>query len=208
MYQAHATTDLMSEPALSDGMAWRQGWYQPAHHQPSPNFGPRPDLAQIDLIVLHSISLPPGSYGGPHVMELFANQLDWEAHPYFATIRGLQVSSHFYIQRQGQVWQFVSCDDRAWHAGASFYRGRANCNDDSIGIELEGLEGDVFEAAQYASLEVLVAALRAQYPIAHIAGHEHIAPERKKDPGPGFDWARLQRATGMPDPCFPVVTKK
>ncbi|OYU44394.1 MAG: N-acetylmuramoyl-L-alanine amidase [Burkholderiales bacterium PBB4] len=198
----------MSNSPSSDDADWNHGWYRLAHHHPSPNFGPRPDPSHIDLVVIHSISLPPGIYGGPQVAELFTNQLDWDAHPYFATIRGLQVSSHFYIQRQGQLWQFVSCDDRAWHAGASFYRGRANCNDDSIGIELEGLEGDVFEPAQYATLAALVSALKAQHPIAHIAGHEHIAPGRKKDPGPGFDWSRLQYSTGLPHPCFPEVVEK
>ena len=187
---------------------WDGGWYQFAHRTPSPNFGRRPEHAAIDLVVLHSISLPPGIYGGTQVAELFTNQLDWDAHPYFKTIQGLQVSSHFYIQRQGELWQFVSCDDRAWHAGTSFYRGRANCNDDSIGIELEGLEGDRFEDAQYETLEALITALTGRYPVEHIAGHEHIAPGRKQDPGDGLDWALLQRALGLPKSCFPAVIKK
>ena len=118
---------------------WHQGWYRFAQHTPSPNFGPRPANTSIDLVVLHSISLPPGQYGTPHVAELFTNQLDWNAHPYFEQIRDTKVSAHFYIRRNGELWQFVSCDDRAWHAGASHYRGRDNCNDDSIGIELEGV---------------------------------------------------------------------
>lgn len=143
-------------------------------------------------MVLHSISLPPGHYGGPEVQQLFTNQLDWQAHPYFLQIEGLKVSSHFYIRRTGELWQFVSCDDRAWHAGASTYRGRSNCNDDSIGIELEGLEGDTFEVAQYETLKTLSQAIMAHYPIAFIAGHEHIAPGRKVDPGPGFDWTLLR----------------
>ncbi len=143
-------------------------------------------------MVLHSISLPPGHYGGPEVQQLFTNQLDWQAHPYFLQIEGLKVSSHFYIRRTGELWQFVSCDARAWHAGASAYRGRSNCNDDSIGIELEGLEGDTFEVAQYQTLKTLSQAIMAQYPIAFIAGHEHIAPGRKADPGAGFDWTLLQ----------------
>ena len=174
----------------------------------SPNFGPRPDGAAIDLVVLHSISLPPGVYGGTQVQALFTNQLDWSEHPYFQTLRGLQVSSHFYIQRQGELWQFVSCDDRAWHAGVSHYRGRDNCNDDSIGIELEGLEGDSFEPAQYETLQSLVSALAGRHAIAHIAGHEHIAEGRKNDPGAGMDWARLQRSLGLAAHCFPEITKK
>ncbi|OYT93492.1 MAG: N-acetylmuramoyl-L-alanine amidase [Burkholderiales bacterium PBB3] len=201
----------MSEPRTpgTPGAAqWDSGWYRFARHTPSPNFGPRPGHTPVDLLVLHSISLPPGVYGGPHIAELFTNRLDWAAHPYFETIRGLQVSSHFYIQRQGELWQFVSCDDRAWHAGASFYRGRANCNDDSIGIELEGLEGDTFESAQYETLEALVGALAGRYPIDHIAGHEHIAPGRKQDPGDGLDWEVLQRTLGLSQSCFPAVTKK
>ena len=134
---------------------------------------------------------------------LFTNQLNWELHPYFKTIEGLQVSAHFYIQRNGDIWQFVSCDDRAWHAGASHYRGRDNCNDDSIGIELEGLEGDTFEPLQYEALRELIPALIQHYPIAHIAGHEHVAPGRKADPGPGLDWAFLQHTLELPSLCFP-----
>ena len=128
---------------------WQQGWHPDAIRLDSPNFGPRPAQACIDLIVIHSISLPPGQYGGNEVQALFTNQLDASAHPYFEQLRGLQVSAHFYIRRDGQLWQFVSCDDRAWHAGASHYRGRSNCNDDSIGIELEGLEGEHFEDARH-----------------------------------------------------------
>ena len=155
---------------------WQQGWYTPAQRLDSPNFGPRPEGACIDLLVIHSISLPPGQYGGEAVQALFTNQLDWDAHPYFSEIRGLQVSSHFYIERDGSLWQFVSADQRAWHAGQSEYRGRTNCNDDSIGIELEGLEGDLFENAQYAQLIRLCQSLQQRYPIAHVAGHEHIGP--------------------------------
>lgn len=178
----------------NDNPAWADGWYAFADQCPSPNFGPRPNGAQIDLIVLHSISLPPGQYGGHHVQDLFANQLDWEQHPYFQSIRGIKVSSHFLIRRTGELLQFVSCNDRAWHAGVSSYRGRNNCNDDSIGIELEGLEGLLFEDAQYETLTTLCAAILRQYPVQHIAGHEHIAPGRKTDPGKGFDWSRLQRS--------------
>jgi AmpD protein len=170
---------------------WRAGWYAPAQALPSPNFGPRPAQACIDLLVLHSISLPPGVYGGPQVGQLFTNQLDWDAHPYFQTIRGMQVSAHFFIRRDGSLWQFVSCEDRAWHAGISHYRGRDNCNDDSIGVELEGLEGDSFTDAQYQALTGLVGAVAQHYPLADVAGHEHIAPGRKMDPGPGFQWELL-----------------
>lgn len=182
---------------------WDGGWLRRAHCLPSPNHGVRPPMACIDLIVLHSISLPPGQYGGDAVQQLFTNRLDWDAHPYFQQIRGLQVSSHFYIRRSGELWQFVSADDRAWHAGRSHYRGRDDCNDDSIGIELEGLEGDAFEPAQYDTLSGLCRALLGRYPIAHLAGHEHVAPGRKHDPGPGFDWHRFQQMLGLPDRYFP-----
>jgi AmpD protein len=184
---------------------WHQGWCLGAEKCESPNFGPRPANAQVDLIVVHSISLPPGEYGGQHVQQLFTNQLDWDAHPYFQSIRDLEVSAHFFIERTGRVWQFVSCHDRAWHAGVSQYRGRANCNDDSIGIELEGLEGETFEPAQYDSLAKLCLALGQLYPIAHVAGHEHIAPGRKKDPGPGFNWDVLQKNVAWPSQYFPEV---
>ena len=182
---------------------WDGGWLQQATRLPSPNFGPRPAQACIDLVVVHSISLPPGEYGGNGVQDLFTNRLDWDAHPYYQQIRGLQVSAHFYIRRNGELWQFVSCDDRAWHAGRSHYRGRDNCNDDSIGIELEGLEGDRFETAQYQTLAALSQALARRYPIAHMAGHEHVAPGRKQDPGPGFEWHQLQSLLRWPPQCFP-----
>lgn len=182
---------------------WDQGWYRFARRLDSPNFGARPPGALVDLIVLHSISLPPGVYGGQQVQRLFTNTLDWGEHPYYQQIEGLKVSAHFFICRQGDLWQFVSCDDRAWHAGVSNYRGRDNCNDDSIGIELEGLEGELFEAAQYETLNGLCASLAARYPVQHIAGHEHVAPERKGDPGAGFCWARLQQGLAWPSRYFP-----
>jgi N-acetyl-anhydromuramoyl-L-alanine amidase len=185
-------------------LLWRDGWYAFARRLDSPNFGPRPPAARVDLIVVHSISLPPGEYGGDEVQQLFTNALDWDAHPYFKAIQGLTVSSHFYIRRGGELWQFVSCDDRAWHAGVSQYRGRRDCNDDSIGIELEGLEGERFEPAQYEALAALCAAIGARYPVEHVAGHEHIAPGRKRDPGPGFDWQRLQQSLAWPRQCFPA----
>ena len=182
---------------------WQHGWCSLAQRMPSPNFGPRPAGTAIDLLVLHSISLPPGEFGGDHVQALFTNTLDWDAHPYFQTIRGLEVSAHFFIRRDGALWQFVSVDDRAWHAGASCFGGRDNCNDYSVGIELEGLEGGRFEPAQYAALAPLCRALAARHPIAAIAGHEHIAPGRKHDPGPGFNWPRLRRALRWPAHRFP-----
>jgi N-acetyl-anhydromuramoyl-L-alanine amidase len=182
---------------------WTRGWYRFARPLASPNFGMRPTTAITDLIVIHSISLPPGQYGGDEVQNLFTNSLDWDQHPYFNTIRGAEVSSHFYIRRNGDLWQFVSCDDRAWHAGVSTYRGRDNCNNDSIGIELEGLEGGLFEAAQYETLTSLCAAIPLQYDILHIAGHEHVAPGRKFDPGQGFDWQLLRQSLGWDARYFP-----
>jgi len=195
------------EAPAEDGL-WQAGWYRFAKALPSPNFGPRPQGAQIDLIVLHSISLPPGEYGGDAVQKLFTNQLDWDAHPYFQSIRGLEVSSHFYVRRNGELWQFVSCDDRAWHAGVSSWRGRGNCNDDSIGIELEGLEGGLFEEPQYETLASVCAAIAQQFPVAHIAGHEHIAPGRKQDPGAGFDWRLLREQLGWNPQMFPEQLRR
>jgi N-acetyl-anhydromuramoyl-L-alanine amidase len=168
----------------------------------SENLGKRPPGVEPSLLVIHSISLPPGQYGGPEVEQLFTNTLDWDAHPYFQSIRGLQVSAHFFIRRTGEVIQFVDCEHRAWHAGQSEWQGRPNCNDYSIGIELEGLEGDTFEPAQYQALAGLCQDLARRYPIAHVVGHEHVAPGRKQDPGPGFDWALLQQLTGWPSERF------
>jgi N-acetyl-anhydromuramoyl-L-alanine amidase len=192
--------------AKTDDAAWHGGWLASARRLESPNFGARPEQAQIDLIVVHSISLPPGIYGGAQVQALFTNQLDWKAHPYFESIRGMRVSSHFYIERDGQLWQFVSADDRAWHTGQSKFGDRDNCNDFSIGIELEGLEGQHFEPLQYERVAQLCHQLRARYPIAHVVGHEHIAPGRKFDPGPAFDWSHLQKTVGWKPQCFPVLS--
>ena len=197
-------TPLETAPA---GSLWQKGWYRCARALASPNFGRRPEDAQTDLIVIHAISLPPGGYGNHNVQRLFTNQLDWDAHPYFQSIRGTQVSSHFFISRAGELWQFVSCDARAWHAGQSSYRGRNNCNDDSIGIELEGLEGNSFEDVQYETLRSVCAALMSQYPVVHIAGHEHIAPGRKHDPGPGFDWQELTRSLSLNTACLPAACR-
>ena len=171
--------------------AWRDGWWHRARAVPSPNFGPRPPATAITLVVLHSISLPPGEYGGDAVERLFTNRLDGDAHPSFDSLRGLQVSAHFFLRRDGALLQFVSCEQRAWHAGRSAWRGRDNCNDWSIGIELEGLEGRRFEAAQYERLATLLRALARHYPVQDVVGHEHVAPDRKRDPGPGFDWPGL-----------------
>lgn len=183
--------------------SWCEGWLDAARRCESPNFGPRPDGVEIGLALVHSISLPPGEYGGDGVERLFTNRLDWDGHPYFRQIRGLEVSAHFLIRRDGELLQFVSCDARAWHAGASSWRGRSDCNDFSIGIELEGLEGASFDAPQYVALADLIAALRRRYPIVAVTGHEHVAPGRKNDPGAGFDWARLRTALRSKAPDFP-----
>jgi N-acetyl-anhydromuramoyl-L-alanine amidase len=203
MHIAKATKADAVPASPSTPSPWQAGWHTAARRVDSPNFGPRPDNANIDLIVLHSISLPPGQYGGPEIEAFFTNTLNWDAHPYFQQIRGMAVSAHFVIRRTGEVLQFVSCDDRAWHAGASHYRGRDNCNDDSIGIELEGLEGNTFTPEQYTQLKKLCEDIAIAYPIAHIAGHEHIAPGRKQDPGAGFDWGFLQHKLGWPTHFFP-----
>jgi len=159
----------------------------------------------VSLAVVHAISLPPGEFGGDQVQRLFLNRLDWDAHPYYQGLRGLQVSTHFFVRRQGTVLQFVSCDQRAWHAGASSWRGRDNCNDWSVGIELEGLEGGDFEPAQYVLLARLLRGLARRYPLIEAVGHEHVAPGRKADPGSGFDWLRLRRLLQGRWPRLPVV---
>ena len=161
----------------------------------------------MSLAVVHSISLPPGHFRGDAVQRLFTNQIDWDAHPYYGSIRGLRVSAHFFIRRSGRTQQFVSCDQSAWHAGASLWRGRSECNDWSIGIELEGLEGGTFESAQYAQLARLLDVLSRRYPLAEAVGHEHVAPGRKADPGPGFDWLRLRRTLRSARPWLPPVAR-
>ena len=186
------------------GGAWSCGWLSRARRCPSPNFGPRPPGSAVELIVVHSISLPPGVFGGVAIERLFGNMLDFDEHPAYDAIRGLQVSSHFLVRRTGELVQFVSCDDRAWHAGESSWRGRAGCNDFSVGIELEGLAGGEFEDVQYDRLARLVRDVATHYPISDIAGHEHVAPGRKDDPGPGFDWSRLQRSLGRKRLRFPA----
>ena len=156
----------------------------------SANFDERPNQ-EISLIVLHNISLPPGEYGGSGIIELFTNQLDPQAHPYYAGIHQHKVSAHFLIRRDGQLVQFVSCLKRAWHAGISQWQQRERCNDFSVGIEIEGSDFEEFTEAQYASLQILLAALQLSYPIQAIVGHSEIAPGRKTDPGPFFDWQRI-----------------
>lgn len=171
-------------------------WVDQAQRIPSPNAGERPDPADISLIVVHNISLPPGQFGGPHIDDFFTNQLDPAGHPYFAEIAAMRVSAHFLVRRDGSLRQYVPCDRRAWHAGLSAWRGRENCNDFSIGIELEGTDTVPFASAQYDGLVSLIHALRRRYPGIDedaIVGHEHIAPGRKTDPGPAFDWDGLWR---------------
>jgi len=179
------------------------GWMSGVRHCVSPNFGPRPADTVVDLAVVHSISLPPGRYGGDAIERLFTNRLDWNAHPYFGEIRGLEVSAHFLVRRDGEIVQFVSTRDRAWHAGRSSWQGRENCNDFSVGIELEGLEGETFDTVQYERLGDLLIALVRRLPLCGVAGHEHVAPGRKQDPGPGFDWSVLIGQLGWPARYFP-----
>ena len=169
-----------------------EGWLDHATRIASPNCDPRPMDEAIELIVIHNISLPPGKLEGDAVIALFTNQLDWNADPYYQQIRGMQVSAHFWIRRDGQLIQFVPCALRAWHAGVSAWRGRERCNDYSIGIELEGSDELPFSEAQYATLAPLLTTLKCTYPITGIVGHSDIAPGRKTDPGPYFDWSRIQ----------------
>jgi N-acetyl-anhydromuramoyl-L-alanine amidase len=169
-------------------------WLMEARRVLSPNYDDRPADGDIDLIVVHGISLPPGEYGGPWIDDLFTNRLDPGAHPYFAGIAGLQVSSHVLIRRDGETVQYVPFTRRAWHAGQSCYRGRSACNDFAIGIELEGDDDTPYEALQYERLAELITLLRRHFPAIGadaIVGHCDIAPGRKTDPGPAFDWQRL-----------------
>jgi len=165
------------------------GWCDDVLRAASPNFDARPAGTKIDLLVIHNISLPPGQFGGRFISDLFANCLDCDAHPYFDHLRELRVSAHFLIRRDGVVIQFVSAGDRAWHAGVSSFGGRERCNDFSIGVELEGSDFEPFSDIQYEMLAALTVSLQAAYPLTDVAGHAHIAPGRKTDPGPFFDWA-------------------
>jgi AmpD protein len=169
------------------------GLVEGARFVSSPNCDERPAGCAVDLLVIHHISLPPGEFGGPGIVELFTNRLDAAAHPYYAVIAGARVSAHFLIRRDGELIQFVPCEKRAWHAGESSWKGRARCNDFSVGVELEGTGEVPFTGAQYARLAELCRALKARYPIADVAGHSDIAPGRKTDPGPSFEWPRFRR---------------
>ena len=169
-----------------------------ARYIPSPNRDERPAGAAIELLVVHNISLPPGQFGGPGILDLFTNALDSGVHPYYREIADLKVSSHFLIRRDGELVQFVPCGERAWHAGESNWRGRSRCNDFSLGIELEGADDVPFDDRQYARLAELTRLLKAKYAIADIVGHADIAPGRKTDPGPCFDWRRFNRLLGNP----------
>jgi AmpD protein len=180
--------------AIAAGVDARSGLLQGARYSPSPNFDARPDGILPELIVVHGISLPPGQFGGPWIERLFTNSLPPAQHPYFATVANLQVSSHLLIRRDGEPVQYVPFHERAWHAGASSYQGRERCNDFSVGVELEGADEIAYEPAQYRMLSAVILALCAAYPslsLSRIAGHSDIAPDRKTDPGPAFDWQRL-----------------
>lgn len=179
------------------------GWLRGARERPSPHRDARPAGAVVDLLVVHHISLPPGRFSGDAIERLFTGRLDPCAHPYYAQLSGLRVSAHFLVRRRGELLQFVGCDERAWHAGASAFLGRERCNDFSIGVELEGDGSTRFTEAQYRRLAALTALLCARHPLRWVAGHSDIAPGRKVDPGPFFDWTRyLQsvRGTGLQRP--------
>jgi len=186
----------------------RHGWLLPGreiNHAPSPNHDDRPASVQASLLVIHNISLPPGEFGGPHIIRLFTNALDYAAHPWLERLRGLRVSAHFLIRRDGAIVQCVSTLKRAWHAGASRHAGRERCNDFSIGVELEGTDVLPYAEAQYDALAALTQALRDRHPLSAVRGHEHIAPGRKTDPGPAFDWPRYARQAGWPLRLLPVA---
>lgn len=173
---------------------WRDdssGWLAAARAVASPNFDARPAGTRVELLVVHHISLPPGRFSGDAVERLFTNRLDASSHPSFAELRALRVSAHFLVRRRGELLQFVDTDARAWHAGVSRFLDRERCNDFSIGVELEGDESHPFTEAQYRRLRFVIAALRERHPLRWLAGHSDIAPERKRDPGPLFDWMRV-----------------
>jgi AmpD protein len=173
---------------LKPGAIGPDGWCEGVLRYASPNFDSRPEGVDVELLVIHNISLPAGRFGGPHIADLFTNRVDFSVDPSFADLRGLTVSAHFLVRRDGRVIQFVSCNERAWHAGVSCFAGREQCNDFSVGIEVEGSDFVAFSPAQYETLAALTLALAARYPLAEVQGHEHVAPGRKTDPGPFFDW--------------------
>ena len=171
-----------------------------ARQVPSPNFNERPETCEPELVVVHCISLPPGQFGGPFIEQFFQNQLDPSGHPYFAEIAQMEVSSHLLIRRDGEIIQFVPFNRRAWHAGKSCYEGRENCNDFSIGIELEGVDDGPYEQIQYDRLKQVIECLAAHYPSItprNVTGHSDIAPGRKTDPGAHFDWKKLEQLLGL-----------
>jgi AmpD protein len=170
------------------------GLLRGARFTASPNCDARPQGARVSLLVLHSISLPPGAYGGDAVERLFTNRLDVQAHPFFRELVHMRVSAHFFVRRDGALQQFVPAHRRAWHAGASRWRGRERCNDYSVGVELEGREDGAFTDAQYRCLARLIRVLRARLPLRACAAHSDIAPSRKRDPGARFRWLRLMAA--------------
>ncbi|WP_345843233.1 1,6-anhydro-N-acetylmuramyl-L-alanine amidase AmpD [Shewanella algae] len=175
---------------------WAEGWYKEAEPSPSPHFNHRPN-GEVSLLVIHNISLPAGRFGLPYIEQLFLGTLDIEADASFAGLKGLEVSAHFLIRRDGELRQFVSVDQRAWHAGVSNFEGRSGCNDFAVGIELEGTDDSGFTEAQYHKLITLTQSLQQAYPDItkeRIVGHSDIAPGRKTDPGPGFDWQRYLQA--------------
>ena len=179
------------------------GWVPAARRVPSPNFDARPEGMPVDVVVLHNISLPPGQFGTGDIEAFFQNRLDASRHPFFETIRDVRVSAHFVVTRSGELVQFVACTQRAWHAGQSDYCGRQRCNDFSIGIEIEGTDDVPFTQAQYETVARLVRALCVAYPIQGIAGHSDIAPGRKTDPGPHFDWDRFAGLAQVPAALLP-----
>ena len=183
------------------------GWVAGVRHLASPHFDVRPRGTAIDLLVIHNISLPPGAFGSGDVVALFTGTLDPGAHPFYASLAGARVSAHFFIARNGEVIQFVATTNRAWHAGRSTFEGRSNCNDFSIGVELEGTDFTPFADAQYRSLRELIGRLRAAHPLLAIRGHSDIANDRKTDPGPFFDWARLRAETGVDPALLPGNTR-
>ena len=177
---------------MNSGLGWEaDGWLRGVQRTPSPNFDDRPPGGDVTLIVIHAISLPPGRYGSDDIASFFTNRLDPDKDPFFSTIHEIRVSAHFVIYRTGLTEQFVSCDKRAWHAGVSTWRGRSRCNDYSIGIELEGSDEDHFDAKQYGSLLELIAVISQRFLHCEVVGHADIAPDRKTDPGPYFEWERL-----------------
>jgi AmpD protein len=198
----------MSSPRLPGAFGvGPDGWIAAARRLESPNRDARPPGSRLELLVIHNISLPPGRFGTGCIEQLFTNRLDPSAHPYFAGLEGLRVSAHFLIDRSGVLTQFVSCLERAWHAGASQFEGRPACNDFSLGIELEGTDQRPYTQKQYRTLARLTRVLFTAFPLSAVRGHSDIAPARKTDPGPSFDWSRLARDLGLPASVLPPAAR-